>query len=98
MFKKFDDARTQILTRVIDGSEQPHISPQITVLPPVEDFFRIWQPIEVFTSKPKFDRAAQATLLDRDFALDPEFSSLFDGDVIDVDLRIFPAEAKRTII
>src|SRR4029450_6262144 len=65
---------------------------------PAKDFFRIRQPIEIFTGKPKPYRAAQTTVLDRNFSLDPEFAFLFDNDVLDVELRIAPRKSERTII
>ena len=98
MFEKFDNARAEILFGVIDRSEKMHFGPQIAVLTATKDFFGIRQPIEIFTGKPKSDRAAQTTLLDRHFSLDPEFSSLFDGNVTEVDPRVFPSKAERTII
>src|SRR5207244_2667808 len=96
--EKFDNERAEILPRVIDRSEKMHMGPEIAVLAAAEHFLGIRQPIEIFTGKPKSDRAVQTALFDRHFSLDPEFSSLFDGDVTDVDPRIFPFKAKRTII
>src|SRR6516165_5102718 len=98
LFEKFYDARAEILPGVIDRSEKMHIGPEIAVLPAAKDFFGIRQPIEIFTGKPKSDRSAQTTLLDRYFSLHPEFSSLFDGNVIEVDPRVFPSKAERTVI
>src|SRR6266542_151814 len=98
LLEQLDNTRTQILPGVINCSEQTHIGPEVAVLLAAKDFFWIWQPIEIFTGEPKPDRAAQTTLLNRYFSLDPKFSFLFDGNVIDVDLRILPSKAQRTII
>src|SRR5205809_6763092 len=47
LLEQFDNARTQILPGVINGSGQTHIGPEVAVLFTAKDFFRIRQPVEI---------------------------------------------------
>ena len=75
-----------------------HGRPKITAPFTVKNFFRVGQPIEVLTGEPKTECAVQAPAIDRDLSLSPKFSSLFNYDVLDVNLWVTPGKTERTII
>src|SRR5215831_3624895 len=75
-----------------------HVSPQIAAGAPAKHFFRIRQPIQVFTGKPKFDGAPQYLARDGNLSFNPEFAFLLDDNVLDVDLRVMPLKSERTFV
>src|ERR671918_724812 len=75
-----------------------YVGPQVAAGASTEHFFRIWQPIQIFTGKPKFDRAPQEPAFNGNLSLDPELAFLLHGDVLDVDFRIAPRKSERTFV
>ena len=52
--EKLDDTRAEILLRVIDRPRQMHGCPEIAAPLLIEDFYGVWQPIEVLASEAEF--------------------------------------------
>jgi hypothetical protein len=75
-----------------------HGGPEIAALLTVKNLLRVRQPIKISASKTERERTVKSAPIDRDRSFDAKFVFLFDTDVFDVDLRIAPGKAKRTII
>ncbi len=56
--EEFDDACAKVLFRLIDRARKMHCGPQIAALATAENFFGVWQPIEMFASNSKLNCTA----------------------------------------
>ena len=75
-----------------------HGCPEIAAPLLVEDFCGVWQPIEIFAGETELHFAPERMALNRDCAFEAKFPFLLNLDVLDIDRRIAPGKAHRTVV